>query len=99
MKRNATPIPNLSIPQSAGIEAAVDKVHAAAKQAEFEEVVRLAESIFPTEWNVRIEPFSDAVYVQVRYFVAKGPDPIAALRGAIDWYRNQQQSRIVLPNR
>lgn len=97
-KRTLTPIANEPV-AGLSIEGAVDKVYAAAKQAEFEEVVRLAEQVFPNEWNVRVEPYSDGVHIQVRYFVAHGPDAITALRSAIDWYQNQKQSRIILPTR
>lgn len=93
-----TPIDNTPV-APIGIEGAVDKVFAAAKQAEFEEVRRLAEQVFPDEWNVRIEPYSDGVHVQVRYYIARAPDAITALRQAIDWYQQQKGSRIILPQR
>lgn len=77
------------------VDAATDRVWAAGKQREWEETVRLAEQIFPKDWNVRVEQFSDSAYVQVRIVVAHGRDPIDALKKAIDWYRGQ--ARIVLP--
>lgn len=92
-------VPIVEAPKKGPIEVAIDTIEQRKMQADFGDLVRLAEQVFPKEWNVRVEPFSDGVHVQVRYYIARGPDPITALRKAIDWYREQKQSRIILPNR
>lgn len=98
-QRRLTPIDNAPVKTSSGIEQAVATVESKRLEAEWQDTVKLAEATFPREWNVRVEPFSDGVYVQVRYTVAHGRNAIDALRKAIDWYRQQHSSRIVLPGR
>jgi hypothetical protein len=83
--------------EKTGLEAAIDRAEGARRQAEWEELVRLAESVFPKEWSVRVEPFSDGVHVSVKYVVARGHDPFTALRNAIEWYQKQSGSRIIIP--
>jgi hypothetical protein len=96
-QRPLTKIDNRPIPVASSLDAVIDRVEARRKQAEFEATVRLAEQVFPREWNVRVEPYSDGVNVQVRFYVARGPDPNTALRNAIEWYQKQQGSRIIIP--
>ena len=94
-RKHATPI--VESPKSKPIDKAIDTIAQRKLEAEFAETVKLAEQIFPRDWNVRVEPFSDGVHVQVRYYVAHGPNAVIALRRAIDWYRGQGGSRIILP--
>ena len=98
-KRSAMPIPSDPVPVGMGIDAAIVTIEAKRAQAEWEDTIRLAEQIFPKEWNVRVEPYSDGVHIQVRYYVAHGRTPTEALKRAIEWYRTQRGSQIVLPGR
>jgi hypothetical protein len=83
---------------ASAVDAAIDKVTAARREQEWQELVRLAEQVFPDTWDVRVQHFSNESYVTVKYQVARGVDPIAALKQAIAWYRQQHaKSRIVLP--
>jgi len=76
----------------------IDKVWAAKKQAEWAEVVRLAEQVFPRDWTVRVEQFEKESFVRIMFIPTYGTDPIDALKKAIAWYREQvSHSRIVLP--
>jgi hypothetical protein len=96
-QRRLTPIPSEPVKTQRSIDDVIDTIEAKRAQAEWEDTLRLAESIFPTEWNVRVEPFSDGVNVQVRYYVARGRTATEALRNAIEWYRGKGGSRIILP--
>jgi len=80
---------------ASAVDAAIDKITAAKRQAEWEDMVKLAESIFPKDWTVRVEQFSQESFVQIRFIAAYGRDPIDALRKAIEWYRGQ--ARLVIP--
>ena len=84
---------------ASAVDQAIDRVAMLKKQAEWEETVRLAEQVFPKDWTVRVEQFERESYVQIRFIPAYGRDPIDALKKAIDWYRSQQGTRIVLPGR
>lgn len=90
------PIPNAPVAQRS-IGDVIDSIEQKRAEAEWNDTVKLAETIFPREWNVRVEPYSDGVHVQVRYFIARGRTPTEALRNAIEWYRSKGGSRIILP--
>lgn len=80
---------------ASAVDAAVDRVYAAKREQEWQDTVRLAESLFPKDWRIRVEQFRDEAFVEVRITVAHGRDPILALKQAIEWYRGQ--SRLVVP--
>lgn len=97
MTRRAGAVPIRQEVKPSSIDDAIATIEQRKMIAEFEEVKRLAEQVFPDEWTVRVDQFSDGVHVQVRYWIAHDRTPAGALRKAIDWYRAQKGSRIVLP--
>ena len=86
-------------PPKSALEAAIDSVEMRRLQAEWDETVRLAEAIFPKDWQVRVEQFQNESFVQIRFIPAYGRSPTDALKKAIDWYRASRGSSIILPNR
>ena len=81
------------------IEQAIDSIELQKRQAEWVETHRLAEQVFPPEWNVKVVPLLTEAYVVVSFTIAHGRDPIDALKNAITAHRQQTGSRIVLPGR
>lgn len=91
-----TPLPVPEEPKP--IEQAIDRVLEAKMKVEFDELVRLANQVFPDTWAVRVEPApGGGAQVSVRFIMAHGRDPIDALKKAIEAHRQASGSRIVLP--
>lgn len=91
-----TPLPVPEEPKP--VDQAIDRVLEAKMRAEFDELVRLGNQVFPESWAVRVEPApGGGMQVSVRFIMARGRDPIDALKNAIEAHRQASGSRIVLP--